>query len=742
MAMDNIDKQIAEIEDNPNAMREKDDSHLPYDPVYRVYADTKIPVAKSTGSMWHNRKKECQSHNEATGAADRWDDAIAYYQNDQSGKRYPQSQMANVAKGDEQDKRRMYTTENVVFATVSALLPATYMKNPVVEITPIKDINEDRANLYEALINTLFDRRRAPGLELKPKMRRAIVISQLTNMAYLELSYVKKEEASEQAIEQLQDLSKRLQDAEHSKDIKDIEGELMAMEHKVSFLAASGPKLRTKLPRFMHVDPNAEEVSCSDAAYMIHGDFIRTEFMQAMYGERDENGDWKSIYRPTHILPSGAVDNQGHDSEIHHFSLLNDDNETGDSKGYTLQYGYNDEMSFRQACRTLVWYVWDKTTRRVLMFNDKDWSWPIWVWDDPYNLTNFYPFFPLSFNTDPTQRNGRGEVTYYLDQQDEINRINNERARMRHWAMSKVFVDTSAFKDVTAVQQFLSQDTNQLVFGMDLADGKKMDDVFGSIKAPSTDLEQLFDTTPQFEAINRLSSLTPVLRNVEFKTNTTNKAIDSYQSGTQMRLDEKIDSIEVCVGEIARATLEMCVQFMTAVEVFALLGEEFVQSKGGWQEMSVEDFNREYNFTMAGGSSLKPTGQVKKEQAMHMGQVLGQFASASPVVVIVLLKAFERAFGDDFVIMEEEWKMINESIMAQIQGQQQEGAPQQGDEQPQQGGGGDILEEAMGQVEQIIAELAPELRDIIGQGISEGGSLKELVQQVLGLTQSNEGTLQ
>ena len=41
---------------------------------------------------------------------------------------------------------------------------------------------------------------------------------------------------------------------------------------------------------------------------------------------------------------------------------------------------------YDKACYTKVWYVWDKVTRRLEMYADNDWKWPIWVWDDPYQL--------------------------------------------------------------------------------------------------------------------------------------------------------------------------------------------------------------------------------------------------------------------------------------------------------------------------------------------------------------------
>lgn len=729
-----VDKQI-DVVDGTITKEEADTPE--YERVYQVYENTRIPVSKSMGKLWKMRWQECKRLMEHNGDKDRWDEAIKYYQNDQGGRAGKRMRLSEIGTGKAHEYK--FGSENIVFANVSALVPATYAKNPDVEITSTKSDDEKQADLYERLIDVLFSRKITPGVNLKPKMRRAVVTTTLTNVSYLELSYVRKEDSSDQAVQEIEDLSKQLAEAKKIEDIREIEGKLQALEHKVSFLTASGPRVRFRLPEMVYVDPNREGDDICDADYLIVGDYVRTDFLRAMYGRKDDKGEWMSIYKPTHVL-SGDSDMQGHDDEINNFTLLDEGSEHE-------TYGYKSKEEFEHNCRTLCWYVWDKTTRRVLMFNDKDWSWPIWVWDDPYNLSRFYPIFPLTYYTDPRFPVAKSEVMYYLDQQDEINEINNERARMRHWAMSKIFVNSNTVKDASKIEKFLRNDTDDLVYALDIPEGKKLTDVIGSFPVPSTQFEGLFDSRQIIESINRLSSVTPILQNVQFKTNTTNRAIESYESSTQQRLDEKIDAIEDMLADLGRALLEMCVQFMTADEVNMLLGESFVTEHGGWPESrDVREFNENFNFAIVGGSTLKPTAKVKKDQAMQLGQILGQFANASPMLVIVMLKMLERAFSDDVIITPEEWNTIVEGTAQQMQrgspqqgqqgGQPQQGQPpQQGQEQPQ--GGGDMAA-VMGQVEQIIDRLPPQAKQFLGAGIAKGVPLKQLVQQLTQAAQQSQ----
>jgi hypothetical protein len=723
MANKNIDKQIDNIEGvDPEEAQEE---MIP-DRIFQVYPNSKIPVSKAMGTFWKNRKNEGVSMLTQSGDKDRWEECIRYYQNDQGGRSGKRRKLDEVATGSDNEER--YATENIVFANVSALIPAVYAKNPDIEINDLSGENEKKALMYESLVEALFRTKTTPGINLKPKMRRATVMTMLTNISFIELGYTKREDSSTEAINEVMKLSEELEKAKDTKKIAEIEGQLLALEKKVNLLSESGPFLKIKSPDCVILDPNAESSDPLDCQYIIVSDYIHTEYLQAVYGKKNEKGEWLTFYNPTHVAKGSNSDKSisGHDDEINTFTLL------GEDPDYK-KFGFEDENSYKQACRTKVWYVWDKTTRRVLMFHDADWSWPIWVWDDPYKLTRFYPFFCLSFYTDPINRYARSEVMHYLDQQDEINVMNNERARMRHWVLSKVFVNTSVLKDPTAVDRFLSSNARYKVHGIELPDGAKLSDAIASFPAPSSAFEGLFDTAPILQAVNRLSSVTPVLQNEQFKTNTTNRAIESYESSTQTRLDEKIDAIEDVLADIGQALLEMCIQFMPEEQVRQLIGNKLIDDAGGWtNDLTPEQFKQSFTFQIVGGSTLKPTSKVKKEQALNLGQTLGQFAQASPAVLMVVLKALERAFNEDVVITKQEWSMIIESVQQSMMGPApsangggrppSEGGQPTGDEQMLAAGA-----EAIGQ---IIDGLDPALKQQVGQMIAQGAPLKQIIAQL------------
>jgi hypothetical protein len=211
-----------------------------------------------------------------------------------------------------------------------------------------------------------------------------------------------------------------------------------------------------------------------------------------------------------------------------------------------------------------------------------------------------------------------------------------------------------------------------------MPEGMKIQDVIMAPPLPNLQYKELFDKTPIYAVVDRISSSNDILRGAQFKTNTTNDAIGTYNSIQNQRIDEKIDAIEDFAGDIFYDIMFLCAQFMTQEEVKYILGEEAQM----WQQMEAPVLRQQFNCTVLGGSTQKATSASKKDQALKIGQILGQYANASPYVVIIMLKAMEQAF-DDIVVTGEDWAMIRQSIEAKMmQGAPAAPGPGDGPSQP------------------------------------------------------------
>jgi len=686
------------------------------EPIYKMIGDSKIPVSKHMGKMWKGRKDAGWSATSDHRAAA--DEAIAYYHHDQMGHRAGRTPENAGNRGIARRMNGLMTeTENVVFSNVNALIPALYAKNPESEFTSNKrdELERKRGHAIQKLINALLSRKAEPGVNFKIKAKRAVVLAQLTNAAWAEVGYITKDQGSEQALADLQEIAKKLEDKNlSSNEIERLEGELVALEEQIDVLRPSGPFLRIRQWNEVVVDPHSEEPDHCDANWMMISDMIQTNYLAAKYGRRKgtENADeYASIFEPSHVL----LATEGQKEDLNNFKMFNNDEDH-------TKYGYADESAYSRARYTKVWMVWDKVTRRVYMFNDKDWQWPIWVWDDPYHLDGFFPLKKLAFHLSPTQPISKGEVTYYLDQQDAINEINDEERRARLWVKRNIAYNKNKMSQTDA-ENLLKGDDGTAV-AVDLKEGEKWSDAIFSIAPPSMNFPQLFDTSKKLQAIDRITGLNEVLRGGQFKTNTTNKAIEQYTASTSTRLEDKVDSLEDWIGDVCWMLAQMCLQFMEADMVGALIGDEYANE---WQNMSPDQI-RQFSVICVGGSTQKPTSRAKKQEAVEVMQVLGQFAKVAPGAVLeVGLRMLEQAF-DEITIQAEDWQMIRQSVAAGLGGGT--------------GGAGGETDPtaATDQVDQMISQLSPQVRKALGLALAKGVPLKQALAQIDAMLKQQQGT--
>lgn len=681
------------------------------EPVYKVAFGSRVAVSKSSGAYWRARYDMALAARKRREDDRAWDDAIAYYRNDHRRTKRGADGEFSVEGTAADDSHR--TDESIVFANTTALVPAIYAKNPEITCSPIDQQDAPLASTFQRLINKIIYDRASPGINLKPKMRRMVVMATLSNIGYLEIGYTQRDQSSQKALDDLARLSAELAKPDNTTQrIEEIEGEIEALEARIDFLRPSGPWCKFRHPRDVYVDPDSVEEDHSDARWIIICDYVSTEWLKAVYGKRngeDQNVSM-SIYEPTHVLDAGTQERDTGDAATYSELTLEDDDPF-------KRYGYRDEFAFKRGCRTRVAFVWDAITRRVLMYNTKDWSWPIWVWDDPLGLDTFYPLIPMSFFTDPEAGIARGEVTYYMDAVDQINDINRELAKQRRWSIDNVVFNTNHV-DRREVERILKGEKRGTGLGVDLPEGFKLGDVIGNIVPPSfNQLQQLFDKQGLYDTISSISSVQPVLKGVEFKTNTTNDAIQTYNSSQQTRIDEKIDAVEDTIGRVGWMLIQLCAKFMSQDEVAAVIG-----NVDAWQNMDAKTLRTTLQMRVVGGSTVKPTSQSKQERAIKIGQVLGQFASVSPVVILVALRVLERAF-DEVVVEREDWETIIAAIQQAIAPQAQSPADGAGGGQPQQ-------QPDNGAVEQQIAQLPPQVQQAVRIAIQRGVPPQEALAKV------------
>jgi hypothetical protein len=478
------------------------------------------------------------------------------------------------------------------------------------------------------------------------------------------------------------------------------------------------------MPHRIIIDPTSTQPDGSDARWMMEWDYLPTSYINAVYGQA-QGEEIRSVYEPTHVMCSGKEGSAVED-QVNNFSLF-----TTSEDANAAEYGYDNPAAFAAAQHTKVWYIWDKVTRRVLMYADNHWSWPLWVWDDPLKLPRFFPYFRLWFHEAVNTNAPKGEVTFYLDQQDAINEINDEIHRGRTWAKRNILYNKNAI-DQNDVEEVLKGDDGT-ARGIDLPEGSKLEDHIFSFVPPALNRPEFFSPDSKFAAINRITGINDAMRGAQFKTNTTNKAIENYQANTDIRVDERVDLIEDFIGEIAWNILMLCMMNWDKEDVAPIIGTQLAEH---WQKVTdPRDFDTMFSARVEGGSIAKPNSREKKKQALELAQILGQFANAAPAAVIVMLKMIERSF-DEFVINDEEWEMIHQTMMQSLQkagggpgaegGQPQEGAPQEPQEpQPPESNAG-LIAQVKERIAKLPAAAQAKLEELVQGGMPPSEALDQI----------------
>lgn len=699
-------------------------------PVYRVMADSKIVVSKARGKLVKSRIDAVKKMMENDVAA--WDEAIRYYNSSHSddGTEHEPSRKARRVRAG-----RLQNTENMVFGNVSSAVPQLYAKNPIVSMASgpndedqARDESDAFARAVEKLVNVLLAMTGAPGVNAKPKFKRAVLLCLLTNAVWLEVGYTKKDASSEQALADLQDVSMRLMKAKNAKEIQRCEGELIALEEKVEFLNPSGPFLRVRLPHQVLIDPDHNDSNGADAKWIAVEDMLPTDYLNAVYGTVDTNtGKVTSIYEPTHILDGGGS-NEADDIRSENFTIFQEQ-----KKSYNA-YGYQDANSFNKAKRTKVWYYWDRVTKRLELYADNSWKWPIWVWDDPYQLQGFFPLTKLWFHENPIGTFGKGEVSYYLEQQDMLNEINDEKRKWVKNAKGKYVYNINKVSG-TEVEKLLKE-PDETATGVDAPEGGKIKDIIEIFSPPSAGMKDVFNKDDLYKSMDRIAATSEVMRGGEFKTNTTNKAVEYYSTMGNNRNDARLDALEDCIGRVGWQIAQLCLRFMDAQTVQQLIGQDVSEV---WRPIDpTTDLNR-FSMTCIGGSTTKMSASARKQEAVQVGQILSQFVKAAPASVLTkTLDIFSKAF-DDVLMSKTDWTEIQQEVAKTLQmtaggapgqvppgGGAQLGSP---GAQPSSGGGGGGGASPQAIV-QTLSQLPPPLLQAIGVGLAKGLTPEQVLAEI------------
>jgi hypothetical protein len=247
-------------------------------------------------------------------------------------------------------------------------------------------------------------------------------------------------------------------------------GKLAAIESVVSIFQKGGPKLQNVMARNLVVDPTAEMPDGTDATWMAERCYVQTSYLKYKFTRKDEDKDcWYYVFKPTHK----AVFSEGSGAS------------KDDAFGLVLQTLSGDPRPKRtmKSATTGICTLRSAglygTKQREELLCSLPMIGPILfgsgtITQKPLGSSPTSLSVLVSQQGKPTTV---GEVSYYLDQQDEINQINRQAARIRNSVFNFFFYNSHKISQADA--EILMRRSSEVctdeqsVIGVKVPEGRK-----------------------------------------------------------------------------------------------------------------------------------------------------------------------------------------------------------------------------------------------------------------------------
>lgn len=636
-------------EDVDEALQDDDQA-----PLFQLIGNASVPVSKKAGARWNDRIKSALEV--YASERDIWAETFRLYRlTGDVGIAGSEHVYAHLFTND--------TDENILRENVKLLLRSTYARNPTIEVSSTSNEKKDMAKCLELTASALLNRKQNPGLNAKARLRRQIVHAHLTNFGIVKLNWQEKKGSQQEALQELYRLQKELSKAETVPDIEELYAQLEQLEDELPLHNLAGLSLGNLLPHKLVVDPDCTNNDLSDANWLAEEIWFKNEYIDDRFYEKGEDGGRlrKSDKKKKDVRADSEETRSGDDVKSRVVAQVMD--ATTEERQQYLEKG-----------KVKCYLVWDRMTRQISLYEDGDWSYPLWVYEDNLQLTRFYPHFIVSYSEPVDGIIQPGESSQYIGQQREINKINEKTRYIRDVAFGAMIYNTKVLKGDTATRlaEHLKNPKKVEVFGLDWDPEMKLEDALHSFVPPVAQYQELFDTSQLREVANRVTATNDAMKGEQFKTNTNTASVNTYNQAADTTTSELTDIVEDAVADLGWAICEVIVSKFTKDDVINLIGEEYGKH---FVPMRVEELNREFALTVVAGSTEKPSSMQKKNEAMQIAQALGQVGQGAPLTTMKLIgRMFSEAFSEFLFTKEDENSLVKETEANMMKGNTAPGA--------------------------------------------------------------------
>jgi hypothetical protein len=613
------------------------------EPPFAMAKGMSIPVPKKIGSWWREKISAAQKVYEMEHQ--KWDAIFDHYRRcgdegnvkNENGETYRYHHKNN-------------TDENIIRNNIRTIMRSTYMRNPHLEFTGSETDKELTACL-QYVVSFLMNKQTHPGLNLKPKARRWIMHGQLTNFGVMRLDFQGREGSLEEAQKSLAEIEEKLAKAKTKDELDTLYAQLQLLYEQMPLLQGKGILLNNVLPHRVIIDPDCSQIDLSDCKWLAEEVFLDRDYIDEKYYFKE--GEERFLRSKPDV---SKKEGKGGDKTVEDAvvaTVLNDQTE--------------QRREYVEKNKVRCWFVYDKTTRRVFLFNSEDWEYPLWVYEDDLKLSRFFRHFIISFSESIDSVVQPGEASFYVGQVNTINQINRKAQQIRNSVFGAILYDKNN-ADVDEIKKLINhiQNPDEIkAFGVaKTGSEKKISEMLEVLVPPAAEYQQMFDTRASRSAIDKAQAISDVDRGEQFKANTTNDAVQYMAENKQASTNQLIEIIEDTFESLGWALTEILVSKYSKDDITELVG---ANQAAGFQPMTVLEFNQRYRMQIAAGSIEKPNTQFKKQEAVQIAQAVGQFGQAAPGTSMrIIIRMFKEAFSN-FNVTDEDWATLEKEVTANLQ---------------------------------------------------------------------------
>jgi len=482
------------------------------------------------------------------------------------------------------------TRTNLTFATIATLVPRIYAKNPDIAVAPTAAVGKDMLAMvkkFAATCESLLSQMLVKEAKLKKRMKSNVRSAMTTSYGVVKMLFQKSLSGDPLVIRRIQDTQENIAkiealaaDMKEGDDVQklaiqrdELRGQLEGLRSGNEVKIFKGFVVdRMRSEDFLILDDSiAEFDEYVDAAALGHVVWMTVDDYKAKFKHEPKAAT-------KYNTPFAKAEGQEKDGQ-----------------------GLGDMF-------VCVIEIWDKSAGviRTVAKGSNRWC------REPYAPKNtpqrWYPFYVLGFNLVEGRWRPNSDVELLMNLQDEYNTTRTNFADARKDSVPiRVFRKGGSLteEDIKALSVARR---NRDWIGVEGNPSVKINDDIMQLDGPKID-PQAYDVTLIRNDMDMMAGLSDASRANLIQAKTATEA-EIMRDSLGLRVDERRDTNEDLMSEMAEAALEIALRDMSKEEVKQLAGED-----AEWpSDLSVDQIFAMVNVSVRAGSSGKPNADKDREQ--------------------------------------------------------------------------------------------------------------------------------